>query len=104
VLATIPRAPSAKVTIAAEVSTSSNWRKNSASRLLPVAWTSTASWPVTQRIMSKSWTPQSRNMPPETATYSGVGGSGSNVVDRTVLTHPSSPLSTAARTAAMAAS
>src|SRR3954467_11803490 len=55
-------------------------------------------------MTSKSCTPQSRNMPPETATYSGVGGSGSSVVDRIVLTQPSSPLTTAARAAAMAAS
>src|SRR3954454_4161318 len=55
-------------------------------------------------MTSKSCTPQSRNIPPETATYSGVGGSGSSVVDRIVLIQPSSPLTTAARAAAMAAS
>src|SRR3954471_4525662 len=90
--------------MAAEVSTSSYRRKKSAPRLLPVAYTSTASWPVTQRIASKSCTPQSRNIPPETATYSGGGGSGSSVVDRIVVIQPSSPLTTAARAAAMAAS
>src|SRR3954463_15181154 len=89
--------------MAAEVSTSSYRRKNSAPWLLPVAYTSTASWPVTQRMTSKSCTPQSRNIPPETATYSGDGGSGSRVVDRIVLTQPSSPLTPAARAAAMAA-
>src|SRR3954465_2821739 len=55
-------------------------------------------------MMSKSCTPQSRNIPPETATYSGGGGSGSSVVERTVGIQPRSPLTTAARAAAMAAS
>src|SRR4051794_27196375 len=90
--------------MAAEVSTSPYRPKKSAPPLLPVAYTSTASWPVTQRRTSKSCTPQSRNIPPETATYSGDGGSGSSVVDRIVVTQPSSPLTTAARAAAMAAS
>src|SRR3954463_11583929 len=35
-------------------------------------------------MTSKSCTPQSRNIPPETATYSGVGGSGSSVVDSAI--------------------
>src|SRR3954464_9891744 len=89
--------------MAAEVSTSSYRRKKSAPRLLPVAYTSTASWPVTQRMASKSCTPQSRKIPPETATYSGGGGSGSRVVDRIVVIQPSSPLTTPAPAAAMAA-
>src|SRR6266540_66714 len=54
--------------------------------------------------MSKSCTPQSRNMPPEAAMYACGGGAGSSVVDRTVCSHPSSPLRTAACTAAIAAS
>src|SRR3954468_8422652 len=55
-------------------------------------------------MMSKSCTPQSRYIPPDTATYSGVGGSGSSVVERIVLIQPSSPLSTAFFAAAIAAS
>ena len=55
-------------------------------------------------MMSKSCTPQSRYIPPDTATYSGGGGSGSRVVERMVLIQPSSPLSTAALAAAIAAS
>src|SRR3954453_17443438 len=55
-------------------------------------------------MTSKSCTPQSRNIPPETVTYSGDGGSGSSVVERTVVIRPSSPLTTGARAAAMAAS
>src|SRR3954469_1725843 len=90
--------------MAAEVSTSPYRPKKSAPPLLPVAYTSTASWPETQRRTSKSCTPQSRNIPPETATYSGGGGSGSSVVDRIVVIQPSSPPATAARAAAMAAS
>jgi hypothetical protein len=55
-------------------------------------------------MMSKSCTPQSRYIPPDTDTYASVGGSGSRVVDRMLLIQPSSPLSTAALAAAMAAS
>src|SRR3954452_6621915 len=55
-------------------------------------------------MASKSCTPQSRKIPPETATYAAGGGSGSRVVDRIVVIQPRSPLSTAARAAAIAAS
>ena len=55
-------------------------------------------------MMSKSCTPQSRYIPPDTATYAAVGGSGSSVVERIVLIQPSSPLSTAFFAAAIAAS
>ena len=61
----------------------------------PVAYTSTTSRPVTQRTASKSWMLQSRKMPPDTARYAAGGGAGSSVVDRTVCTHPSSPLAIA---------
>lgn len=77
---------------------------NSAPRLPPVAYTSVTSRPVTQRMMSKSWTAQSRKMPPEVAMYAAGGGAGSSVVDRTVCSGPSSPARTASRAAVKPAS
>jgi hypothetical protein len=55
-------------------------------------------------MMSKSWTEQSRKMPPEAAMYAAGGGAGSSVVERTVCRVPSSPDRTAARAATKPAS
>ena len=68
------------------------------------AYTSTTSRPVTQRTASKSWMAQSRKMPPEPATYAAGGGAGSIVVERTVVSQPSSPASDAALAATKAGS
>jgi hypothetical protein len=46
-------------------------------RLLPWAYTDTGSSPMMKRAISKSWMVISRNMPPETRTYSAGGGDGS---------------------------
>lgn len=90
--------------IADAVSTSPASAMYSAPRLPPAAYTSVTSRPVTQRTMSKSCTAQSRKMPPETATYAPGGGAGSRVVERTVCSAPSSPLTTALRAATQPAS
>ncbi len=76
----------------------------SAPRLPPTAYTSVTSRPVTQRMMSKSCTEQSRKMPPDAAMYAAGGGAGSSVVERTVWSVPSSPDRTAARAATKPAS
>ena len=96
--------PFANVTMAAEVSGSLYFLKKSVALVGAGGIDLDGLLPVTNRMMSKSCTPQSRYIPPDTATYSGVGGSGSSVVERMVLIQPSSPLSTAALAAAIAAS
>ena len=70
----------------------------------PAAYTSPTSRPVTQRMMSKSCTEQSRKMPPDAAMYAAGGGAGSSVVERTVCRSPSSPPRTASRAATKPAS
>ena len=55
---------------------------------------SSTSLPMIQRAMSRSWMVMSRNMPPETLTYSAGGGSGSLLVMRTRWGAPISPPAT----------
>ena len=93
-------ASSSMRSIAAAVSTSPAAAKNSSPRFEPVAYTSTTSRPVTQRIASKSCTLQSLKMPPEVAMYAAGGGAASAVIPRSVCTQPSDPLPIASRTAA----
>lgn len=66
----------------------------------PIAYTSTTSRPVIQRSMSKSWTRQSRYMPPEIGRYAAGGGDWSEVIARMVCSRPSRPERTASRAVA----
>jgi len=86
---------SSRVSIAPAVSTSPAARKNSSPRLAPTAHTCATSRPLTQRIASKSWTAQSRKIPPDPGIYPGGGGVASSVVDRIVCSQPSEPDRTA---------
>lgn len=95
---------SSRVSRAAAVSTSPAARNIAGPASDPVAYTSTTSRPVTHRRMSKSWTRQSRNRPPECGRYAAGGGAGSEVTARTVCSLPSAPPRTAVRAAAYPAS
>ncbi|CAM5734452.1 hypothetical protein SFUMM280S_05626 [Streptomyces fumanus] len=89
--------PSSRVSSAAPVSTSPAAREAGGPASDPVAYTSTASRPVTQRSRSKSWISVSRNRPPDAARYAAGGGSRSPVTARTVCSLPSRPDRTASR-------
>jgi hypothetical protein len=98
-LETTTSVSSSSVRIAAVVAASPDSANTLSPRALPAAYASTTSRPVTNRMMSKSCTLQSRKMPPDTSMYPAGGGAGSIVVDRIVCSQPTSPLSTAARAA-----
>ena len=97
VAVTDTRVSSSSVSSAAAVSTSPPSAKKSAPLLAPVPKTVATSRPVTNRMMSKSWMPQSRNRPPLVGMYAAGGGDWSCVLARIVCTKPSSPDRTASR-------